>query len=432
LRAKWLVTATALAALATGVAACGDDSGSSGGGGGGGGAGSGDISGSSVTIYSSLPLQGGSRDNALAVNRGAEIALQEKGGKVGNYTVKFQKLDDSTASAGKWEPNQVQQNARKAVADKTTIGYLGEFNSGASALSIPTTNRAGILQVSPANTAVGLTSSDPGADAGEPDKYYPTKKRTYGRVVPRDTVQAAAQVTIWKENGCKKVYIVNDKEVYGEGLAKSAEQAVQQQGGVEIVANEGYDPKAGNYRALAGKIKASGADCFFGSIIVDNNGVQLFTDVAQGAPAIKLFGPDGVAEESFAGKDGVAPDVAKRTLITVATLDPDDYPPAGKDFFDRYVKETGDKTPAPYAIYGYETMSVMLDAMKRAADANGGKLSRQAVIDQFFNTKGRDSVLGTYDIDKNGDTTLTDYGLYKIADHELAFEKVIKAGGGGQ
>jgi branched-chain amino acid transport system substrate-binding protein len=429
LRAKWLVTATAAAALATGVAACGSSS-SSGGGSSGGGGGK-EISGSSLTIYSSLPLQGGSRDNALAVNRGAQIALDEKGGKIGNYTIKFTKLDDSTASAGKWEANQVQANASKAVADKTTIAYLGEFNSGASALSIPATNQADILQVSPANTAVGLTSSDPGADAGEPDKYYPTGKRNYARVVPRDTVQAAAQVTIWKENGCKKVYIVNDKEVYGEGLSKSAEQAVKDQGGVQIVANEGYDPKAGNYRALAGKIKASGADCFFGSIIVDNNGVQLFTDVAQGAPNIKLFGPDGVAEDSFANKkDGVAPDVAKRTQITVATLSPDKFPPAGKAFFDKYTQQTGDKTPAPYAIYGYESMALILDSIQRDADAHGGKVSRQGVIDEAYKTKGRKSVLGTYDIDKNGDTTLTDYGQYKIADGELVFEKVIKAGGG--
>lgn len=431
MRTKWLVTASAAAALATGLAACGDDSGGGGGGGGGGGAGGGEISGNTLTVYSSLPLQGGSRDNALAVNRGAEIALEEKGGKIGNFTIKFEKLDDSTASAGKWEANQVQANASKAVADKTTVAYLGEFNSGASALSIPATNQAGILQVSPANTAVGLTSSDPGADAGEPDKYYPTKKRNYARVVPRDTVQAAAQVTIWKEAGCKKVYIVNDKEVYGEGLSKSAEQAAQDQGGVEIAANEGYDPKAGNYRALAGKIKASGADCFFGSIIVDNNGVQLFTDVANGAPDIKLFGPDGVAEDSFANKkDGVSPEVAARTQITVATLSPDEFPPAGKAFFDKYTKETGDKTPAPYAIYGYESMSLILSAIEKAAE--DGKVSRQEVIDAVFATKGRESVLGTYDIDKNGDTTLTDYGLYKIEDGELAFDKVIKAGGGGE
>jgi branched-chain amino acid transport system substrate-binding protein len=238
-------------------------------------------------------------------------------------------------------------------------------------------------------------------------------------------VQAAAQVAIWKENGCKKVYIVNDKEVYGAGLAKSAEEAAKQDGGVEIVANEGYDPKAGNYRSLAGKINSSGADCFFGSIIVDNNGVQLFTDVANGAKQIKLFGPDGVAEEAFTGKDGVSDAVAKRTLITVATLSPDEFPPAGKQFFEQYTKETGDKTPAPYAIYGYESMSLILSALEGAAA--DGKITRQEVIDEVYGTKGRESVLGTYDIDKNGDTTLTDYGLYKIENGKLVFDQVLKA-----
>ena len=430
MRAKWVVTATAAAALATGVAACGSDSDSGsggGGGGGGGGAGAKEISGNEITVYSSLPLQGGSRDNAVAVNEGAELALKQKGGKVGKFTVKFEKLDDSTASAGKWEANQVQANARKAVSDPNAVGYLGEFNSGASALSIPVTNRASLLQVSPANTAIGLTEADP-ADPGTPDKYYPTKKRNYARVVPRDTVQAAAQATVMKENGCTKVYIVNDKEVYGEGLAAAAEKAIPEQG-MEVAGNEGYDPKAGNYRALAGKIASSGADCFFGSIIVDNNGVQLFTDVAQGAKSIKLFGPDGVAEDSFHNKKtGIADDVAKRTLVTVATLDPGDYPPQGQKFFDDYVKATGDKTPAPYSIYGYESMSFILDSINGAA--GDGKLTRQEVIDEAFATKGRESVLGTYDIDKNGDTTLTDYGLYKIVGGELEFDKVIKAGGG--
>ena len=100
-------------------------------------------------------------------------------------------LDDSTAAAGKWEPGATSSNARKAAQDKSTIAYLGEFNSGASAISIPILNQAGILQVSPSNTAVGLTRTEPGADKGEPDKYYPTGKRTYGRVVPTDDIQGA-------------------------------------------------------------------------------------------------------------------------------------------------------------------------------------------------------------------------------------------------
>ena len=419
MRAKFLVTGAGLVAALT-LAACG--------GGGGSTSSSAGIQGSTLTIYSSLPLQGASRTNSVAVNNGAKLALKEHGNKIGKWNIKYVELDDSTASAGKWDPVQTQNDARKAVGDATTIAYLGEFNSGATANSLPKTNQAGILQVSPSNTAVGLTSNSPGADVGEPDKYYPTGKRTYARVVPTDTIQGAAQATIWKENGCKKVYIVNDKEVYGAGLAKVGEADAKTQG-IAVAANEGYDPKASNYRSLASKIKASGADCFFGSIIVDNNGVQLFSDIATGNPTIKLFGPDGVAEESFTQKKGGLPaDIAARTLVTVATLDPANFPPEGQKFFKDYTAAYNDPHPEPYAIYGYESMQLILNGIEKAGDKGN---QRQAVIDQVYATKGRQSVLGTYDIDKNGDTTLTDYGLYKIENGELTFDKVIKANAGG-
>jgi branched-chain amino acid transport system substrate-binding protein len=405
--------------FAVGVAACGDDD--EGGGGG-------TVEGNTLTVYSSLPLQGPTRPNSESTNNGAKLALQQKGGKVGNYTVEFKTLDDATPQAGKWDPGKTQQNARQAVQDKTTIAYIGEFNSGASANSMPILNKAGILQVSPANTGIGLTSAEPkeALEAGEPDKYYPTGKRHYGRVVPKDNIQGAAVATDMKEAGCTKVFIANDKEVYGLGLSKATEAAAKTQQ-LEIVANEGYDPKAANYRSLASKIKGTGADCFFGSIIIDNNGVQLFKDVAAGNPEIKMWGPDGVAESTFTDpKEGGLPvDIAPRVRVTVATLDPDEYPPEGKKFFADYEKAYGDK-PEPYAIYGYEAMSVILDAIQRAG-AKGN--DRQAVIDAFFQTKGKKSVLGTYDIDQNGDTSLTDYGAYTIKDGELDFDKKIEAQG---
>jgi branched-chain amino acid transport system substrate-binding protein len=147
-----------------------------------------------LTIYSSLPLQGDSRPQSVSVNNGEELALEKAGGKIGKFTINYKKLDDATAAAGKWDPGATSADARKAAQDKSTIAYLGEFNSGSSAISIPILNEAGILQISPSNTAVGLTRSQ-GADKGEPDKYYPSGKRTYGRVVPADHIQAAAQVT---------------------------------------------------------------------------------------------------------------------------------------------------------------------------------------------------------------------------------------------
>jgi len=401
-------------ALAFGVAACGSSNKSSSS------SGSGSTGSTTLSIYSSLPLQGDSRPQSEAVVNGEKLALQEHGGKVGKYTIKYVSLDDSTAAAGKWDPGATSSDARKAAQDKSTIAYLGEFNSGASAISIPILNEAGILQVSPSNTAVGLTQNAPGADKGEPDKYYPSGKRTYGRVVPTDTIQAAAQVSYQKDQGCKKLYILNDKEVYGKGLADVVQKDATP-AGIQVLGNDGIDTKAANFRSLATKIKSKGADCMFFGGITDNKAVQVWTDVGAANPNIKMFGPDGVAESSFTTK--VPANLQPRTYVTNPTLDPKLYPPAAQDFFKTYKQKFG-KNPEPYAIYGYEAMQVALLAIQNAGDKGN---DRQAVIDQFFKIKDRDSVLGKYSIDQNGDTTLSDYGGDRVKGGQLVFDKVIKA-----
>jgi branched-chain amino acid transport system substrate-binding protein len=399
-------------ALGLTVAACGGSDNDSSTGGGGSGR-------TALTIYSSLPLQGDSRPQSEDVVNGEKLALEEQGGKVGKFTVKYVSLDDATAAAGKWDPGQTSSNARKAAQDPSTIAYLGEFNSGASAISIPILNEAGILQVSPSNTAVGLTRSQ-GADKGEPDKYYPSGKRTYGRVVPADHIQAAAQVTYQKDSGCKKTYILNDKEVYGKGLATQVESAAKAQGGLQIVGDDGIDTKAANFRSVAQKLKSSGADCMFFGGITQNKGVQVFTDVNAANPTMKLFGPDGVADV-FVEK--ISPKVAAQTYITAPTLDPKLYPPAAQKFYATFKQKYGHE-PFPYAIYGYEAMKVALLAIQNAGDKGN---DRAAVIDAFFNIKNRDSVLGKYSIDENGDTTLSDYGANRVKSKKLVFDKVIHA-----
>jgi len=406
------------------VAACGSDD--SGGGGGGGG---GKASGTTLTIYSSLPLQGTSKGQSEAVISGEKLALKQIGGKVGKYKVKYSSLDDSTSqNPGNADDGQTAQNARKAVQDKSTIFYLGEFNSGGTKISLPILNRAGIPQISPSNTAVGLTTDEAGADPGEPKKYYPAKTRTYARVVPKDTIQGAALATTMKEDGCKSVHIFNDKTTYGAGLGRNVEAAAKKQG-IAVEGNDGTDRNAANYRSLATKIKA---DCFMGSGVTGENYVQAFKDVAAADPDIKLYGPDGVAEEAFTStKKGIPASVAARTKITVATLGLKEFKRRGnakaEKFFADYASTYGKTNPDPYAIYGYETMALALDTLKSLGDKAN---DRQAVVKKLVGgTKGRDSVLGTYDIDKNGDTTLTDYGLYTIKDGEPAFQKVIKAQG---
>ncbi len=408
-----------LLATAGGLTACGDDDDSDE-----------QQSGSgaeSVNVYSSLPLQGAQRLQTTAMVNGIKLALEQAGGEPGNIKVNYTSLDDSTAQAGNWTPEATAANARRVAQDDEAVAYIGEFNSGASAISIPLLNEVPIAQISPANTAVGLTSDEPGAEEGEPEKYYPSGERHYLRIVPKDTIQGAALATVMEEDGCRNAGILNDKEVYGAGLARNIESAAEELG-LNVATNEGIDPKAPNFRAQAASLKGMGVDCFVFAGVTPNGAVQLFKDVSAALPEAKLYGPDGVSNPEFfvTEEGGIPPEVAAKVKVTVATLAPDQYPPEGQRFFDEYM-ETYDVTSVdPYAIYGYEAMRLVLDTCERLGPDCS---DRQALIDALFETKGRESVLGTYDIDENGDTTITDYGVYRVENGELVFDQTIEASG---
>jgi branched-chain amino acid transport system substrate-binding protein len=404
-----------LAAGAFGLAACGSSNKSSGGS---------TASGGTLTIYSSLPLQGTARGQSTAVINGEELALDAVGGKVGKYKIKYVSLDDSTTqNPGTADEAKTAQNARQAVRDKSTIFYLGEFNSGGTKVSLPILNKAGIPQISPSNTYSGLTTNEPGTEPGEPDKYYPTGKRTYARVVPRDKIQGAALVSVMKSDGCKTVTLWDDKTTYGAGLAKNIQQSAGP-AGLTIENRQGTDKNSPNYRSIASKIKS---DCFVWAGVTGENGIQVYKDAAAAAPNAKLYGPDGVTEEAFTNpkKGGIPAAIGARVKLTVATLGTKELPKAAP-ILDKYKAKYHTQTVDPYAIYGYETMALALDVLKRAGDKAN---DRAEVVKQLFATKNRDSVLGNYSIDKNGDTTLTDYGLYVIKDGQPTFSKKIVSGG---
>ena len=266
-------------------------------------------------------------------------------------------------------------------------------------------------QVSPANTYVGLTTNLPGSAPGEPQKYFPTGKRTYLRIVPIDSIQAAADLMAMKQAGCTKVAVANDKEAYGSGLATLLEL---EKGfyGVTVVSNTGIDPTAPNFRSYAATIKDQGADCFLFAGIVSNGGVQITKDVNAALPKAKIFGPDGMCTSTWTNPKmgGVPASIDPLIQCTVATLDLAAYP-GGQQFLAAYKAKYGPTPPDPYAIYGYEAMKLGLDTIA-GLGANGD--SKSAVLAALFATKSRNSVLGTYGFDKNGDTTLKSYGLYKV------------------
>ncbi len=413
----------ALAAIALAAAGCSSSSSSSTTTGSSSSSSSSGASGNTVDIYSSLPLQGASTAQTNPMVNGMKLALAQAGSKAGQWTVNYQSLDDSTAAAAKWDPGQTAANARKVATDPKAVYYIGEFNSGASEVSIPILNQGGIPQVSPANTYVGLTTNLPGSAPGEPQKYYPTGTRTYLRIVPIDSIQAAAGLIAMKQAGCTKVAVANDKEAYGAGLATLLEL---EKGfyGVTIVSNTGIDPTAPNFRSYASTIKGQGADCFYFAGIVSNGAVQITKDVNSAIPKAKIFGGDGVCTDSYtsATKGGVPAALYPLLECTVATQNLTAYP-GGKTFLAAYQAKYGTANPDPYAIYGYEVMKLGLDTIA-SLGAQGN--SKSAVLKALFATTARASVLGTYGFDKNGDTTLKSYGLYTVGSNgEPVFAKTI-------
>ena len=360
---------------------------------------------------------------------GEKLALKQAGNKVGKYTIKYVSLDDSTAqNPGTADEAQTASNARKAVQDKSTIFYLGEFNSGGTKVSLPILNKAGIPQISPSNTYVGLTTDKPGSEPGEPDKYYPAADahlrarraggRHPGRRAGHDDEGGRLQVRPHLQR--------QDHVRRGPGPQHRAGRRGHRAS--RWRATTAPTATRPNYRSLAAKVNA---DCFVGSGVTGENYVQVFKDVAAANPTVKLYGPDGVAEEAFTNpaKGGIPADVGARTKITVATLGLEEFKKRNnaeaEKFFTDFEKEYGTSTAGPVRHLR------LRDDGAGARHARGrwrqGQRPRGGATQLLENTKDRESALGVYSIDENGDTTLTDYGLYLIKDGLPTFEKVIKA-----
>ena len=378
-------------------------------------------------LVSDLPLQGASRTQTLQINDAIRYQLKAADFKAGDYKIGFQSCDDATAQAGKWDSGKCSQNANAYAANDKVLGIIGTFNSGCAAIIIPVVNQApdgGIAMLSPANTYVCLTQGGPGCDKTEPDKYYPSGTRNYARVVANDAYQGGANAEFAKAQGIKKVYILNDKEAYGLGVATNFQNAAKSLG-IEIAGFSAYDPKASSYEATFKKIQATGADGVFIGGLICENGAQLIKDkVAVLGPndgAVKLLTPDGFTTQQTIDDAGSA---SAGMFMSVAGQPIDKFQGAARTFAANFSKDyLNGKTIDPYAIYGGQAATVMLDAI----GASDG--SRSDVISKMFATKVDNGLLGSFSFSADGDPegatgAVVAITIYKATD-KLTTETVI-------
>jgi len=351
-----------------------------------------------IKIVSSLPLTGSSKGQSDTVVNAINQRLEQDKNQAcnGQFKLTYESMDDATAAAGKWDPTQEANNANKAAADADVMVYIGTFNSGAAKVSIPILNAAGLVMISPANTYPGLTKPGKG-EAGEPDKYYPTGKRNYARVVPADDLQGAAAAKWAQSLGVKSVYILHDTETYGKGIA-DVFRAQGKSLGFEEKGYEGIDKKAQDYKALGSKIVAAAPDLVYFGGITQNNAGLLLKDLRAAGYTGKFMGPDGIYDQAFLEASG---DASEGTYITFGGIPGPQMTGKGKEWYDAY-KAKFNSEPEVYAVYGYEATNVALAAINKAC-----KKDRGAILDAVFATKDFDGVTGKFSIDANGDTDST-------------------------
>ncbi|MEP6910237.1 MAG: branched-chain amino acid ABC transporter substrate-binding protein [Actinomycetota bacterium] len=374
-----------------------------------------------ILIASDLPLQGSNRSLTTEMANAVEFILSQRDWKAGGKNIGYQSCDDSTAQAGSWDSAKCSANARSYANDESVVGIVGTFNSGCGKLEIPVANRAPsgpLAYVSPANTYPGLTISGPGTESGEPDNYYPTGVRNYARVVWNDQFQGAADAQFAKTLGLKKVYVLTDKETYGNGIATLFQQYAKKLGIAVLPGRpEAWDKKASSYDAVASKIKSSGADAVFLGGIVCNNGGKLVKDLRTAlGTGVTIFGPDGWTPISatIEGSGGAS----EGMYITQPGIPSDQLQGAGKKFVADFTAKIG-HAPDPYTNYAAQAAEVLLTAIDKA---NG---DRSKVASNMFNLDVKDGILGDFKIDENGDTTLGTVSVWKVKNQKPEFVKLI-------
>jgi branched-chain amino acid transport system substrate-binding protein len=407
-----------LGALALAACGGGDETGDTSSSGGGG---------KTLVISSDLPLQGASADASAAMNNAIEVYLDQIGHKAGKYNIEFKKYDDSDTK-GKWSDAVCQKNAQDHVANADEVAVMGTYNSGCAKLEVPVLNAAGMLMVSHANTNVGLTRPEA---PGEPQKFFPSGTRSYARVITTDDYQGLAAATFASEKlGVKSVYILNDNETYGQGVAQAFSDTAKKLG-ITVIANEAWDSKQPNYSALFNKIKATNPDMVYLGGIYDNNGGQLVKDkvsVLGSNEDVYLMAPDG-----FVGYPPFQKlKESEGTYMTFAGLSTDQIEKRGgaaKTLLDDYAAKYGGPPATSYALYAVAAVQVILAAIEKS-DGTREDITKQVftapgiTIPEDKSVLGKEIVIDT----ATGDTLARDITVLQMKGGKEAFVQAQDVG----
>ncbi|WP_238389367.1 branched-chain amino acid ABC transporter substrate-binding protein [Urbifossiella limnaea] len=373
-----------------------------------------------LKILSSFPRTGSAQGQTDTIVNGIKMAIEDFGGEVAGHRIDYVDADDATASSGKWEAAAEAKNARDAVADDDVMVFIGPYNSGAAKVSMPILNEGGVLQISPAATWPGLTKKQPGDTTGEPEVYRPAKRVTFCRVCPTDDVQGPLSADFVKETlTAKKVYILHDNELYGDGIAGLFEARCRAIG-LEILGG-GRRPivhTQTSFREITEQVRALNPDMVYFGGTTQTAAGKLVKDLRASRVTCPVMVPDGCYEQAFL--DSASAQDLANVYATIGGTDPSMLKGKGKEFVEKY-KAKYTKEPEAYAVYGYEAAAVFLAAAKKV-----GRKDREAILKACLETKDFEGgVVGKWSFDADGDTTLQQLTISKVEGGKFVPQKTV-------
>ena len=363
-----------------------------------------------IKIGVDFPQSGGEAANGEPTTNGVKLAVKQANDKGGVNGWKLDLNVQDDAVNGVHDPQQGAKNVQTLIADTSVVAMVGPFNSNVAQAQIPITNEAGLLQCSPANTNFSLTIPEFGAKNLRPKN---PDKISYVRVATTDLSQGAAGASRAYELG-KSVYIVDDTETFGKGVADVFEQEYKKLGGT-VIKRDGAPKSTTDYTPLLTAVNPKPEVVYFGGTTPTGAGLFRKQMVSAGMGNIPYVGPDGIVDGpggqqgsfvTVAGKEAAA-----NSYGTVAAIHDIPNPQA---FSDAYQKEFG-KAPGAYSAPAYACTQVILAALEKAGNGTDVKALREAVRSYVTTPANKfDTVLGSLNFDQNGDTSQKIISFYKV------------------
>jgi branched-chain amino acid transport system substrate-binding protein len=374
------------------------------------------IEGGTVTVYASLPMHGASAAAARATAAGQRLALQDAGGRAGDLEVELVELDSSEPGERLWDPDRVSMNAGQAADDPRAIAYLGELDYGASAVSVPITNGAGVLQVSPGDGLTSLTRAPLGRPRAGPERYYPEGERSFVRLVPADELLAEALLARVRATGARRVAVLYDGEIHSRELA-GVLLALARRDGPEPVENEEYRGRVEEIPDVVRDLAEDEPDALLYAGIAGPGTGRLLAQVDRTLPGMPVYATSGML-----ARDPAVPIPAAPASVNALTPIPPsgELPVEGRRLLARLSEVQGEAVARPEAAYGYEAMRLVLDAIE-AAGADRARVVREAL-----RIRERSSPIGPYRIRGTGEVETTRFALHALRNGRFAFERMVE------